>query len=208
MAEIDYYLFPLSPYAYLAGRKLEAVAEAHGARVAYKPFQLFRVFEATGTALPKDRHPSRKRYRLRDLARTARFEGLPINLQPAFWPTNPAPASAAIITAQGIGGGDLAGLVHGFLKAVWAEDRDIADAAVVRDILGAHGFDPALADRGLLAAMETLDRNTDEALARGVFGAPTYAIGEELFWGQDRLPQLERHLTELGGAPQEHEAGA
>lgn len=196
MAEIDYYLSPLSPYCYLAGLKLEAIAAAQGAQVVYKPFQIARIFEAVGTPAVKDRHPARKQYRLRDLARTARYEGLPINLQPAFWPTNPAPASAAIITAQRIGGGDLGGLVHGFLKAVWAEDRDIAEAAVVKDVLNAHGFDPILADKGLLAAMETLDRNTDEALARGVFGAPTYAIGEDLFWGQDRLPHLERHLAE------------
>ena len=61
------------------------------------------------------------------------------------------------------------------------------------------GFDPELADRGLLTAVETLERNTDEALRRFVFGAPSYVVGEEIFWGQDRLPLLEAHLASLGG---------
>jgi len=195
MAQIDYYLFPLSPFSYLAGLGLETIAAKHGAQVQYKPVQLFRIFEATGTALPKDRHPSRQQYRLQDIARVARATGMKVNLAPAHWPTNPAPASAAIITAQAAGGGDLGGLVHGFLSAVWAEERDIAEDAVVRDVLGAHGFDPELADRNLMGAMETLQRNTDEALRRMVFGAPSYVVDEEVFWGQDRLPLLDAHLA-------------
>ncbi len=196
MAQIDYYLFPLSPFTYLAGRGVEEIAARHGTGITYKPVQLFRIFEATGTAQVKDRHPSRQAYRLQDIARVAKMAGLPVNLRPAFWPTNAAPASAAIISAQKAGGGDLGGLVHGLLKAVWAEDRDIADDAVLRDVLNAHGFDPDLVDRDLMAAMETLQSNTDEALRRGVFGAPSYVVGEEVFWGQDRLAHLDAHLAE------------
>lgn len=198
MARIDYFLFPLSPFSYLAGQRLEEVAARHGSEIAYRPVQLFRIFEATGTPLPKDRHVSRQQYRLQDIARVARMNGLPVNLKPAHWPTNPAPASAAIIGAQATGGGDLGGLVHGFLRAVWAEDRDIAEDAVIRDVLNAHGFDPDLAARDLLGNMETLERNTEEALRRMVFGAPTYVVGEEVFWGQDRLPHLDAHLAALG----------
>ena len=88
--------------------------------------------------------------------------------------------------------------MHGFLRAVWAEERDIAEDEVVREILAAAGFDPALADRGLLTAVETLERNTDEALRRGVFGAPSYVVGDEVFWGQDRLPLLDAHLAASG----------
>lgn len=195
MAQIDYYLFPLSPFSYLAGLGLEEIAARRGASVAYKPVQLFRIFEATGTAMVKDRHVSRQKYRLQDIARVARRVRLPVNLRPAHWPTNPAPASAAIIAAQAAGGGDLGRLVHAFLRAVWAEDRDIAEDAVVRDVLNAHGFDPGLADRDLMGAMETLQRNTDEALRRMVFGAPSYVVGEEVFWGQDRLAYLDEHLA-------------
>ena len=195
MAEIDYYLFPLSPFSYLAGAKLEEIASRHDAKISYKPMQLMRIFAETGTPQLKDRHPSRQSYRLADLARVARANGLPINPTPRHFPTNPVPASAAIISAQAAGAGDVGALVRGFLRAVWAEERDIADDAVVREVLAAAGFDPGLADKGMLSAVETLERNTDEALRRGVFGAPSYLLDDEVFWGQDRLPLLEAALA-------------
>lgn len=195
MARIDYYCFPLSPFSYLAGNRLEEIAARHGAEVVYKPVELFRIFAETGTPLVKDRHVSRQKYRLADIARLARAAGLPVNLQPRHWPTNPVPASAAIITAQAAGGGDTGLLLHALLRAVWAEERDIAEDGVIRDALVEAGFDPALADKGLLSAIETLQRNTDEALARMVFGAPSYVVDEEVFWGQDRLALLEAYLA-------------
>ena len=199
MADIDYYVFPLSVFCYLAGFELEEVAARQGAKVTYKPVQLMRVMAEVGTPTVAERHVSKQKYRLQDIARVARAKGLPVNLQPRHFPTNPVPASGAIITAQAQGAGDLGRLVHGFLRAVWAEERDIAEDEVVRDILRQSGFDPGLADRGLLAAVETLERNTDEALRRFVFGAPSYVVGEEIFWGQDRLPLLEAHLASLAG---------
>jgi 2-hydroxychromene-2-carboxylate isomerase len=199
MADIDYYVFPLSVFSYLAGLELEAIAARHGAAIAYKPVQLMRMMAEVGTPTVAERHVSKQRYRLQDIARVARAKGLPVNLQPRHFPTNPVPAAAAIITAQAQGGGDLGRLVHGLLRAVWAEERDIADGEVVRDLLDASGFDPGLADKGLLSAVETLERNTDEALRRFVFGAPSYVVGEEVFWGQDRLPLLDAHLAALAG---------
>jgi 2-hydroxychromene-2-carboxylate isomerase len=201
MTRIDYYLSPISPFAYLAVLRLEEIAARHGAAIDYKPIQLARVFAETGTPPLQDRHPSRRRYRLQDIARLARAGGLPVNPEPRHFPTNPVPAAAAIISAKAAGGGDLGALVHGFLRAVWAEERDIAEDEVVRDVLAGAGFDPALAAKGMLSAVETLERTTDEALRRGVFGAPSYVVGDEIFWGQDRLPLLEAHLAALGGAP-------
>ena len=197
MAEIDYYLSPISPFTYLAGSRLEKIAARHGATVAYKPVQLTRIFAETGTPQLKDRHPSRRSYRLQDLARVARANGLPINVAPRHFPTNPVPAASAIITAEA-GGGDVGPLVRGFLRAVWVEERDIAEDEVVRDVLAAAGFDPALADRGMLTSVGILERNTDEALRRGVFGVPSYLVGDEIFWGQDRLPLLDAHLEAAG----------
>ena len=197
MAEIDYFMFPLSPYSYLAGLDLEAVAARHGARISYRPVQLMRIFAEVGTPQVADRHPSRQKYRLADIARVARARGMPVNPSPRHFPTNPVPASAAIISAQASGTGDVGRLVHAFLSAVWAEERDIADGEVVRDILERSGFDPDLADRGLLTAVETLERNTDEAIRRSVFGVPAYLVGDEVFWGQDRLPLLDAHLASL-----------
>ena len=198
MATIDYYLFPLSPFGYLAGLDLEAIAARQGATITYKPVQLLRIFAETGTPQLKDRHPSRLKYRLNDITRVARARGVPVNPSPRYFPTNPVPASAAIISAQAAGAGDVGALAHAFLRAVWAEERDIAEDEVVRDILAQSGFEPALADRGLLTAVETLERNTDEAIRRGVFGAPSYLLDEEIFWGQDRLPLLEAALNARG----------
>jgi 2-hydroxychromene-2-carboxylate isomerase len=194
MTVIDYYLFPLSPYAYLAGLRLEEAAARQGATIAYKPFDMHRVYEVVGTKKPKDRHPNRQRYRLQDIARVARMNGMPVNVQPAYWPANPVPAATAIIAAIRDGGGDVGRLVHAILRAAWAEDRNVADEAVIATALAEAGFDERLAGSGMLAGVQIYERNTDEALAAGVFGAPTYVVGDDVFWGQDRLPHLEAHL--------------
>jgi len=200
MAHIDYFFATLSPFSYLAGTRLEEIAARHGATIAYKPLDIMALFARTGGVAPKDRHESRKAYRLQELRRQAADVGLPLNLAPAHWPTNPAPSSYAVIAAQAAkargAAGDLGGLVHGFLRACWAEDRDIADDAVVRAILADHGFDPALADSGMLIGAETYAANLEESVDRGAFGAPFYITDDdERFWGQDRLAALDRHLA-------------
>lgn len=118
-----------------------------------------------------------------------------ITLQPFFYPVNPAPSSYAVIAAAKAGGGDMAGLVQAFPRAVWAEGRNIAEDEVVHDILAAHGFDPRIADRYMLAAAETYMSNLETAVLRGVFGVPFYIVGDERFWGQDRLDDLDLHLA-------------
>ncbi|WP_424932021.1 2-hydroxychromene-2-carboxylate isomerase [Amaricoccus macauensis] len=197
MTQIDYYYFPISPYVYLAGLRLEEIAGKHGASINYKPVELMRIYAEMGTEpLPK-RHDSRKIYRLKDIARQARFLDMPLNPEPAHFPTNPVPACTALIAAAHDGSGDVGKLAHLLSRATWAEERDLADEAVVRDCLSQAGFDPELASKGMLSGVEELQRNTDEAIRRGVFGAPFYGVGEELFWGQDRLPHLDAHLDEL-----------
>ncbi|PRX37447.1 2-hydroxychromene-2-carboxylate isomerase [Meinhardsimonia xiamenensis] len=195
MAHVDYFFSVISPFAYLAGTRLEEIAARHGATIRYVPVDIVALFQRTGGLLPAERHPARQAYRLQELRRQSEKLGLPINLQPAFVPTNQAPASYAIITAQKEGGGDLGALVHGLLRAAWAEDRNIAEDDVIRDCLAAAGFDPALADRGMLAGAEEYAANLEEAVNRGVFGSPFYLLGEEAFWGQDRLEDLERALA-------------
>lgn len=195
MPHIDYFFSTVSPYTYLAGTRLEQIARTHGATISYKPMDIMSLFDRTGGVRPAERHESRKAYRLQELRRQSAKAGLPLNLQPMFWPTNPAPSSYAIIAATRAGGGDLAGLVHGFTRACWAEQRNIAEDEVIRDLLSAHGFDPGLADSGMLTAAETYAANLEEAVSRGVFGAPFYLVGEERFWGQDRLDDLDLHLA-------------
>ncbi|SHF10877.1 2-hydroxychromene-2-carboxylate isomerase [Ruegeria intermedia] len=198
MADIDYFFATLSPYSYLAGLRLEEIAARHGATIAYKPVDIIALFGRTGGVPPKDRHPSRIEYRAQELVRQARKTGLPFNLQPAHWPTNAAPSSYAIIAAIQDGSGDVGKLCHSFLRACWAEDKDIAQDDVIRDCLAGAGFDPALADSGLLVGAETYAANLEEAVERGVFGAPFYITqDDQRFWGQDRLEDLDAHLATL-----------
>ena len=196
MAHIDYYFSTTSPYTYLAGTRLEGIAARHGATITYKPLDVVALFGRTGGVPPQDRHQSRQEYRAQELPRQARKTGMPFNLRPAHWPVNPAPSCYAIIAAAASEGGDLGGLAHGFTRACWAEERDIADDATVREVLGAAGFDPGLADRGMLAGAETYTRNLEDAVAAGAFGAPFYVTDDdERFWGQDRLDDLDAHLA-------------
>lgn len=199
MANIDYYLGTISPWAYLAGDRLERIAERHGATITYKPLDLLQLFDRTGGVRPANRHPSRMEYRAQELPRWAAHLDMPLNLKPAFWPVNMAPSSYAIIAAQEAGGGDIGGLVQGFLRAVWAEERDISDDATIREVLSAHGFDASLADSGLFVGAETYGRNLEQVVEAGVFGAPFYVVREsgQKFWGQDRLDFLDRHLASL-----------
>lgn len=193
--QIDYFYFPLSSYGYLAGPKLVQIAQKHDAKITYIPFGLPQVFAATGGALPKDRHPSRMAYRAQDLVRAAAIAEMPLNLHPIHWPTNAVPAMCALIAAQKDGSGDVHGLAQGFLHACWAEDRNIAEDDVICDLLDAHGFSRGLAMSGLLSGAEQIERNTALALERGVFGAPFFIVGDEKFWGNDRLDHLDRHLS-------------
>ncbi|MGR3290081.1 MAG: 2-hydroxychromene-2-carboxylate isomerase [Paracoccaceae bacterium] len=197
MPHIDYFFATMSPFTYFAGDGLEKIAEKHGATITYKPLNIMELFKRTGGIAPADRHVSRQEYRIQELKRNAKITGLPLNLKPAFFPTNPAPSSYAVIAAQSAGGGDIGALVRYMLRAVWAEDRDIADDGVIKDCLEKAGFDPALADRGLLSGAETYDANLEEAVKRGAFGAPFYITDtDQRFWGHDRLGQLDAYLAE------------
>lgn len=194
MARIDYYFAMLSPYCYLAGTRLEEVAPKHGAEINYKPFDLPQAFGRTGGVMPKDRHISRIEYRAQELVRQAKKMDMPFNLKPAHWPTNGAPSSYAFIAAQNAGGGDLGLLAHLFTRACWAEEKDIAQDDVIRGCLVEAGFDPELADSGLLVGAETYSRNLEDAVDAGVFGAPFYIIDGQRFWGQDRIEDVDLYL--------------
>ncbi len=194
MPGIEYYFTTISPFVYLAGTRLEDIAARHGAAITYRPVDAAALFARTGGTPLAERHDNRKVYRLQELRRQAAKREMPINPRPAHFPTNPAPSAYAVIAAQDAGGGDIGALVHGLARACWAEERDIADDAVIRAALEAAGFDPGLADRGLLAGAETYTRNLEQAIAQGAFGVPFYVVGDERFWGQDRLEDLALHL--------------
>lgn len=196
MPAINYYFSLLSPFVYLAGDKLEQIANRHSATIRYHPVDMATVGGSTGwTPLPQ-RHPSRVAYRLQDIARIADRESVPVNLQPAHYPTDAAPASFAVAAAA-LAGADAGRLARGFSKAVWAEDRDISNRAEIDAIIAAAGItEGTLADH-LVDGEQAFHSDTAAAADRGVFGVPFYIVGDERFWGQDRLPELERHLAGL-----------
>ena len=195
MAHIDYYLSTLSPFVYLAGTRPAEIAARHGATITYRPVDTTALFARTGGLPLAQRHESRRAYRLQELRRQAARAGLPLNPQPMFWPVNAAPSAYALIAAQAAGG-DVGALVHGFGRAVWAENRDISEDDVISDLLEASGFERKLALTGMLAGAETYARNLEDAVAAGVFGVPFFVLDDgEMFWGQDRLDDLEAHLA-------------
>lgn len=195
MARIDYFLAPQSPFVYLAGLRPAQIAARHGAEIVYRPLDAAALFPRTGGKIRAERHPSRIAYGTQDRARLARKLGMKMDPQPMFGAANPAPASYAIIAAQAAGDGDLAGLVAAFGRALWAEGRDISDDEVIRAALTDCGFDPGVADRNMLMAAETYAANLEEAVSRGVFGVPFFVAGDQLFWGQDRLEDLDLYLA-------------
>ncbi|WP_090110705.1 2-hydroxychromene-2-carboxylate isomerase [Limimaricola pyoseonensis] len=196
MPQIDYFFATLSPYVYIAGTRFEEIAARYGAEITYKPMDVVALFPRSGGQAPKDRHPSRVEYRAQELRRQSKKAGLPFNLRPAFWPTNAAPSSYAIINAQKAGGGDMGLLVHAITRACWSEEKDIAEEAVIRAALEEAGFDPELAESNMMGAADEYASNLEEAVRRGVFGSPFYITDtDERFWGQDRLGDLALHLS-------------
>ncbi len=194
MKSISYYFSVLSPFTYFAGDRLEIIATRQGAKIDYLPMDIMGLFSKTGGLPPKDRHIARQKYRLQEIQRISTHAGMPVNIQPKFWPTDPKPASFTIINAPD-DQGDKGQLIRNYLTACWAEDRDISDKEVIRNCLAGAGFDPDLVEVDNTRAMEVFQQNTLKAEEDNVFGAPTYVVDNEVFWGQDRLEFLERFLA-------------
>lgn len=198
---IDYYFSLISPWAYIGHAHLAAVAARHGAVVQYWPVKLLEVFsDSGGMPLPK-RHPLRQRYRTVELQRWRDHRGLDFHLEPAFWPFDASLADRVVI-ALVERDADVETFLPLAYAAVWERQKDLADRAVLSDLLRRSGHDPAvvleLAERDEIAAQ--LQANGHQALAAGVFGSPSYVLDGEVFWGQDRLDLLDEAL-ETGRSP-------
>lgn len=196
MKTVDYYFTPASPWTYLGHARFVAMAARHGARIAVKPIDLGRVFPISGgLPLPK-RAPQRQAYRLKELARWRDFLGVPLNLHPKHFPV-PADDAARLIVAADLAAGNAAALTlsGALMRAVWAEERDISDAATRAAIVAECGLDAAALAARADEAASRFDAFTAEAIERQVFGAPWFVIDGEPFWGQDRLEFVERALA-------------
>lgn len=186
---LDYYLTPTSPWTYLGHDRVAQIAQRHGAAVAVKPVDFGVIFPQSGGLPLAKRAPQRQAYRLAELARWREFLGVPLNIHPKYFPADPAQAACLICAAPE---GKRLAMAGDFLRAVWAEEKNIADAGVVAEFAARHGIADAVA--AVARGKALYESNTQEALARQVFGAPTYAYQNELFWGQDRIDFLERAM--------------
>jgi 2-hydroxychromene-2-carboxylate isomerase len=195
MRQIDYYMSVVSPWTYLCGNRPVEVAAKHGATLVYKPVDPVALFARTGGLPLGQRHESRQEYRFQELRRQSAKLGMPLTLKPAFFPTNPAPAAYAIIAAQEAGGGDLHKLVQSLCAACWANEQNVAEDEVIQACLVDAGFSANLTMSGLMTGADTYARNLEHAILAGVFGVPFFITGTEKFWGQDRIDDLDRHLS-------------
>ncbi len=195
LVHIDYYMAPVSPFSYLGGERLAALANAVGAEVTVRPIDLTRVFPATGGLPLKQRSPQRQAYRLVELSRWRDCLGLPLVLEPKYFPVDADPAALMLIAAreQAL---DALALSQRILRAVWVEQANIADRATLIALADETGMDGrVLADAADDPGTRMIyDTETQAAIERGVFGVPTYVVENELFWGQDRLDLLARKL--------------
>jgi 2-hydroxychromene-2-carboxylate isomerase len=195
---IDYYASLNSPWTHLGAARIEALAAKHGASLRIYPVDFGTVFAGSGgLPLPK-RAPQRQAYRMMELKRWREHLGIPINVEPKFFPSSEALSSACVIALRETQGDAPAiKLAHRVLKAVWQDERNPGDPATLAALIGEVGLDAdAVMKLGAdpkWAEMRTAD--TQAALARGVFGAPSYVIGDEIFWGQDRLEFVDRKLA-------------
>ena len=195
---IDYFFTPVSPFTYLGHERFVAIAGRHDAAIEVKPVDLGRVFPVSGGLPLKQRAPQRQAYRLVELARWSKHLGLPLNPQPRHFPVPAELASKWILAAQDARGVvDALKLSGAMMRAVWADERNIADADTLAAIASEQGFDAtSLAERAGGADIGArYDALTQEAIDRKVFGAPTYIYRDEPFWGQDRLDFLDRALA-------------
>jgi 2-hydroxychromene-2-carboxylate isomerase len=199
MAQIDYFITLNSPWTHLGAARIEGVARRHDATLRVFPVD-FRnvVFPASGGLPVNKRSPQRQAYRMQELQRWRSFLDIPIELSPTHSPFDEALAAQCVIAVRELKtDGHAVALAHRILKALWEEDRNPADRDELAALIADVHLDPAWlikeADREEWARQRQAD--SEAALARGVFGAPTYAIEDELFWGQDRLDFVERHLA-------------
>jgi 2-hydroxychromene-2-carboxylate isomerase len=195
---IDYYVSLNSPWTHLGAARIEAMAMAHGASLRIYPVDFSAIFALSGGfPLPK-RSPQRQAYRLQELARWRDHLCIPIHVQPKFFPASEQLSSGCIIgLRETMGDQPAIKLAHRVLKALWQEEKDPGDAVVLAGLITETGLDADQAMK-LGADPKWAERrltDTQAAVDRGVFGAPGYVIGDDIFWGQDRLEFVERRLA-------------
>lgn len=195
---VDYFFAPQSSYTYLGHQRFMEIVRATGARVEPRPMDLGRVFGVSGGLPLAQRPPQRQAYRLVEMARWAKHLNLPMNVKPKFFPVPGDPAARLIIAARTSLGVDTSmELAGAIMRALWEEERNIADEETLAQIAASCGLDGAMLVKSSQTAgvQAQYEKNTDDAIGANVFGAPWFVVDGEAFWGQDRLDFVERALA-------------
>lgn len=195
MPIIDYYYAPISGFAYLGERRLVEIAARAGAQINFYPVDIAALFAAAGSVPPFKQTPARLAYRFMDLKRQAERLGLVINPKPKFWPVPTILPGKLILSAQALAM-DPHLVSMAMLEAVYAHEQDVSDPATAAQIVKALPLDGErlLQEAQTQAAEDRFKAATDAAIAKGIFGSPTYVLNEEMFFGQDRLDMLAFRL--------------
>jgi 2-hydroxychromene-2-carboxylate isomerase len=191
---VEFFFDVGSPASYLAWTQLPGIVQPTGSEIEYRPMLLGGVFQATGNRSPME-VPAKGQYLMDDLQRFARRYGVPFRHNPHF-PINTLALMRMVLGLQLREPQRMVPFVDAVFRAIWVDARDMNDPAVVTEVLRQAGFDPEkmLALAGDPAVKDDLKVATQEAVARGVFGAPTFFVGGEMFWGQDRLDFVKEAL--------------
>lgn len=195
---VDYYFAPQSPWTYLGHQRFLDIARRADAHVRVMPIDLGgQVFPISGGLPLGQRAPQRQAYRLLELQRFSAHLGAPLNLKPKYFPVNGDDAARLIIAVDLDAGTDAAMTISAaVLSACWASERNIADENVLCELLLECGLPATLLEKSHSQTVhERYQAYTQQAIDTGVFGAPSYVIDGEIFWGQDRLDFVERTLA-------------
>jgi len=195
---VDYYFAPQSPWAYLGHQRLADIAQRTGATVRVMPIDLGgKVFPISGGLPLGQRAPQRQAYRLVEMQRFSQHLNLPLNLKPQYFPVGGDDAARLIIAADlALGSAGAMAMAGAILTACWAQQRNMADDQVLAELVQEQKLPASLlAQSHSQAVQERYEACTQAAIDAGVFGAPSYVVDGEVFWGQDRLDFVERALA-------------
>jgi len=195
---LDYYFAPQSPWVYLGHARLTELLQRTNTEVRMRPADFGHIFSVSGGLPLPQRAPQRQAYRLVELRRFSQALGVPLNPQPRHFPL-PGDPSALLITAVAAHDGAAAAmrLTGAIGQAIWTQERNMADATELAAVLAECGLDAERLAQAQDAQTKALYvQHTREAVDAGVFGAPSYVVDGEIFWGQDRLDFVERRLAD------------